>query len=798
MTRQFLRAAAGAGFFLLAIAAALPGSAQTQPVSGMPVSTFAPVDTIMQNLMTQYAVPGAAVAITYNGHLVYARGYGFAETATNAPTQPDTIMRIASNSKPMTAAAIQKLIEGGKLTLSTTPFTGILKDLTPPAGETEDPRFNQITIQDLLDHEGGFDDTEDPPDPAFADEVAAAQAFGGNPPATPEQLIRYEMGKPLDHDPGTVYAYSNLGYIILGYIVERVGGAATYQDYMENTIFTPVGLDRIQPGQTFLDQQWPTEAAYYDYPGAPLAQNVYDPSGAEVPFPYGGYSVPLNNANGGWVVSAIDLARWANIMNGTITPGILSNPPNSFANNYLYIPPYGQGWYWTFFGSLPGTNSLISLDTALQNYPGRVIYSAVFNSRQGYGTNIEEPEGDAVNQITAALEKVTSWPTNDMFTIYKGTASSCKWSLASTSSSVAAAATTGSVAATDANYCAWYATSNTSWLHITASAGPNSNNATVSYKVDANTGAARTGTLTIAGLTYTVKQAAPVAAATTTTVTASPTSIAYGGTVKFTATVKKTSGSGSPTGTVTFKSGSTTLGTGTLSSGTATLSAAIKLAPGSQTITAAYGGDSGDTASSGTVALTVTKDATSTTLTASPTSFTSGTTVKLTATVKATSGAGTPTGTITFKNGSTTLGTGTLSSGTATLSTAISGSAGALTITASYGGDANDATSSGTASVSIATATTTTLAISPTTVVSGSSASVTITVKGTGSTPTGTATLWANGVDLGGVALSNGTVKFNASSSGYPAGTYPVYAQYNGDSTHAASKSNTVNVTITK
>jgi predicted secreted protein len=185
--------------------------------------------------------------------------------------------------------------------------------------------------------------------------------------------------------------------------------------------------------------------------------------------------------------------------------------------------------------------------------------------------------------------------------------------------------------------------------------------------------------------------------ATTTALAASASSALIGTSLTFTATVT-TKGSTAPTGTVTFKDGSTTLGTGTLNgSGVATYTTAA-LALGSHSITASYAGDTNNAPSaSSAVTVSVTLGATSTTLAASSTSLAVGTSVTFTATVTGASGIPAPTGAVTFTDGETTLGTGTLnSSGVATYSTS-SLATGAHSVTASYAGDANNAASTSTA-----------------------------------------------------------------------------------------------------
>jgi uncharacterized repeat protein (TIGR03803 family) len=162
--------------------------------------------------------------------------------------------------------------------------------------------------------------------------------------------------------------------------------------------------------------------------------------------------------------------------------------------------------------------------------------------------------------------------------------------------------------------------------------------------------------------------------------------------VTFTATV--TSAFTIPDGiTVTFYDGKTALGTGSTTSGVATFTTS-SLPAETQTITANYPGSAFTKASSGEVTQEVTLYPSTTSLTSSPNPSTSGQAVTLTATVSSAAPGG-PTGTVTFKNGTTMLGTATLSAGTATLTTKKL-PVGTLTITANYNGDAQSAKSSGT------------------------------------------------------------------------------------------------------
>ncbi len=478
--------------------------AQT-PISGQPVPQLSIIDTLIPQLMSKWSSPGAAVAITKDGRLVYARGFGFADTATNEPVQPDSLFRIASISKPLTAAAILKLIEQGKLQLSTTPFTGLLSGLKPPLGQTEDARVKQITIQNLLEHTAGWDDTiTGVPDPVFAYADVAAQTFNVTPPATPDVLISYMLGQPLQHNPGVTYAYSNFGYVVLGQVIQYASGQA-YGDYLTQNVLAPASIQRTQLGKSLLNGRAANEVMYYDYPGAPLVSSVLPPLTSMVPFPYGGFALELLAANGGWIASTMDLLRYVDTMNGQLLPAILQSPPPGFVS---YVPPVGNGWGWVFYGSLPGTNTLLHLDTGYQ-VNGRVSWAVLFNTRSG--TNISQPETDADAQMLQAIQSIAIWPTNDLFSTYNTGSSACAFSLTAGSVSSAAAGGSGSVYLTDANNCAWNTLSSASWLTVTSSAS-GFDSAAINYSIAPNPStASRTATITIGGQIFTVTQAGTAA-----------------------------------------------------------------------------------------------------------------------------------------------------------------------------------------------------------------------------------------------------------------------------------------------
>jgi hypothetical protein len=299
---------------------------------------------------------------------------------------------------------------------------------------------------------------------------------------------------------------------------------------------------------------------------------------------------------------------------------------------------------------------------------------------------------------------------------------------------------------------------------------------TASYPGDSNDNSSISG-----NLTQTVNKAN-----TTTTLTSSLNPSTYQASVTFTATVSPAAA----TGTVTFKDGSATLGTGTLVSGKTTFSTTA-LTVATHTITASYPGDSNDNSSiSGNLSQTVNKASTTTTLTSSPNPSIYQTSVTFTATVSPAAA----TGTVTFKDGSTTLGTGSLVSGKTTYSTTAL-ALGSHSITATYGGDSNDNSSTSSPVTQLVKAnTTTTLTSSPNPSTYQTSVTFTATISPTAAT--GTVTFYDGATQLGTGQLSGGKTTY--STAALTVGSHTITASYGGDTNYNSSTSPNLTQTVNK
>jgi N-acyl-D-amino-acid deacylase len=270
--------------------------------TGTANANLASFDSTVINFMEKRNVPGAALAVVKDGRLVYSRGYGWADIDKRVPAQPTSLFRIASISKMFTAAAIMTLVRDGRLKLDSPAFP--LLHIEPPANV--DPRLLRITVRQLLQHTGGFD-RDKSFDPMFRPaEIAIAE--GVRAPADQTAIIRYMMGRPLDFDPGTRFAYSNFGYCVLGRVIEAVSGMR-YDAYVQKYVLDPVGIQDMSLGRTALGDAAPGEVRYYQ-PNLANLPSVY-PGQGNVPACYGGFNLEAMDSHGGWIASAVDLARFA-------------------------------------------------------------------------------------------------------------------------------------------------------------------------------------------------------------------------------------------------------------------------------------------------------------------------------------------------------------------------------------------------------------------------------------------------------------------------------------------------------
>lgn len=392
------------------------------PTTGRPDPRLASFDRLMTRFLRENELPGAALAVARNGRLVYARGFGWADRTAKELVQPEALFRIASISKPITAAAVLQLAERGRFKLDDPVFDVLQLHEPKEPGVRFDPRWRKVTILHLLQHRGGWDRAKSF-DPMFRS-PAIVKELGVRPPADPQAIIRYMLRRPLDFDPGSKDVYSNFGYCLLGRVVEKVSGQ-TYEEYVRKEALAPLGIRTMRLGATLLDQRARGEVKYHVAKDATRSAVMGPHLGEPVPLPYGAWCLEAMDAHGGWLASAPDLVRFASAFDNprrckilklksieimfARPPGAAGHKPDGKPRDAYYacgwmVRPIGNTgraniWHG---GSLDGTSTLL-----VRRYDG-LAWAVLFNSRDM--PNKGTPTGVIDSLLHEAADAVQTWP----------------------------------------------------------------------------------------------------------------------------------------------------------------------------------------------------------------------------------------------------------------------------------------------------------------------------------------------------------------------------------------------------
>ncbi|MEK6323672.1 MAG: serine hydrolase [Acidobacteriota bacterium] len=178
-------------------------------------------DEYVNALVKQGRFTGS-VLVARDGKVLFAKGYGLANVEFDIPNTPQTKFRLGSITKQFTAAAILLLQERGKLSVQD-PICKYL-DNCPAA-------WSEVTVHHLLSHTGGV-----PSFTSFPDYRPKMML-----PVTTQDMIARFKDKPLDFKPAEKWSYSNSGYFLLGYIIEKASGES-YESFLQKNIFEPFKL----------------------------------------------------------------------------------------------------------------------------------------------------------------------------------------------------------------------------------------------------------------------------------------------------------------------------------------------------------------------------------------------------------------------------------------------------------------------------------------------------------------------------------------------------------------------------
>ena len=343
------------------------------------------VDNLVEAYMQQNDVPGISIAIARNGKLVLAKTYGYADQEAGEKVAPRHKFRIASVSKPFTAAAIMRLEQENKLELGDKIFgPGSILGTTYGNQQAYTNNLKNITVDHLLTHHaGGWDQQGDP--------IGQDQSWGMSTYIN-NTLNNY----PLDNAPGVAYDYSNFGFALLGRVIEKKTGQ-TYEDYVQDKILTPCGITGMQIGGSTLAQRKPNEVKYY-------GNSAYF------------YNIPRMDSHGGWIATPIDLVRFlVHVDQSNTVPDILSGGTltkmftpsatnNSYCKGWQRVPSSGSLWH---NGALPSTLS------EMKRTSDGFCFAILMNTRPGTG---KDTNGVAMGQLLGDIKNtITKWPTHDLF-----------------------------------------------------------------------------------------------------------------------------------------------------------------------------------------------------------------------------------------------------------------------------------------------------------------------------------------------------------------------------------------------
>jgi CubicO group peptidase (beta-lactamase class C family) len=263
---------------------------------------FSRLDQLAQSYASNRGFMGTML-VARDGNIVFSKGYGFADLEWKIPNSPDTKFRLGSVSKQFAAASILLLEERGRLSVGDP-----VKKYITNAPEA----WDKITIFHLLTHTSGISNFTTFPE--YNDRKAH--------PTTAAELISRFRTLPLDFQPGESWNYSNSGYVVLSYIVEKVSGEP-YPEFLRSSIFNPLGMrdSGYDSNAAILSHRAPG----YTFNGGRLLNAEY----IDMTVPQGA---------GGLYSTTEDLLKWEQALYGgkLLQPASLAKMTTPFKNNYAF------------------------------------------------------------------------------------------------------------------------------------------------------------------------------------------------------------------------------------------------------------------------------------------------------------------------------------------------------------------------------------------------------------------------------------------------------------------------------
>jgi serine beta-lactamase-like protein LACTB, mitochondrial len=335
--------------------------------SALPASTEPKIERAVTAFMSKVNAPGVSVAVSHGPTRRWASGYGLADIEQFVPAKADTVYRLASVSKPITAVAVMQLVERRRLSLDDT-----VGEWLPDAPSGWRP----ITIEQLLTHQSGirhYTAAED------ASENADVKHY-----VSLRDALAIFSGDPLLHQPGARMTYSTYAYTLLGVVIEAASGQ-DYVTFVTKNIFEPAAMrhSRVDDVHALIPNRSPGYAK--TDAGALRRASFMDSS----------YKIP----GGGWLSTVGDLVRFGQaVQNGTLIK------PSTFRQMTVARHVNGQntgyGLGWIVDGWGPGTPPIPGLvwhggvqqgvTSNLYMFPDRHVVVAILANLEGQGVAIAE------------------------------------------------------------------------------------------------------------------------------------------------------------------------------------------------------------------------------------------------------------------------------------------------------------------------------------------------------------------------------------------------------------------------
>ena len=367
------------------------------------------MERYIANWMARYNIRGASLAIMKDEHLIYCKGFGWADEERNQPAEVGHIYRVASASKLITAVGIMKLCDEGLLRLDDKVFgaEGVLKHFT----EIKDKRAENITVRHLLNHTAGFSRRMGDPMFRIAD-IIKWEHLDTTP--TADQLIAYQLRQRLRDRPGGSAQYSNMGYLVLSRVIEVASGKS-YEQYLQEHVLWPAGCYDMHIARNYYEERYPMEVKYYGNDPNDRIES-FDGSGEMRPRQYGGHNIRGLQGAGAWVSSAVEMLRLVASIDGKPeVPDILSPESVAEMRNITRKGDYALGWarYHESTQTLVRTGTMSGTCAYIEYKTSGISYAFLTNTSNYRGASFTNSLG---RMIHTAMSRVQEWPQDrDLF-----------------------------------------------------------------------------------------------------------------------------------------------------------------------------------------------------------------------------------------------------------------------------------------------------------------------------------------------------------------------------------------------